>query len=1409
MLSCAARAFSRTYPLVFHARAFCGGLCSRTGDEDMGANMAVEKDGSRVDHTAARMAGQSAHEAAVLCLSSVATVSAEAETAILQGAMLPLVAFLGRTRTRGDDTAPACKAAAAILAALSQRDQETETAVAKAAVRGLDCEPTPRQPLPTDSGQAQALPTDGGQAQALPTDSGQAQALPAAVAPSRLDKAIDLDATPPRLEAIQCSARAVAHLARSSGPCQLALLRVGAVRGLVAALATVTPEVGGGGAVRAERRSCVGSMRRGAIDSQRVSPLTLIHGRRGAASSPTPSTDAGEHSGARVARALREVACALRSMAEGNELVQQAATDEGALPPLLALLMSDEDDLRGATAGAVAELVQLPANRLLVLRAGGVPLLVRLLRDPEAAAAAAAALAHLGASEALRQPIAEAGGIGALLALFDASELSDAASDAARVEATRALATLVRGEAELFRQLASELAGVLSVAAEGVQHADTAAAGHLVGLVRDLCKGLEEVAVEEGGGAADGEHTGAEYAALVAAGVVPLLAKHLHSLTASTAQRAAECLALLARIDGANAEVTATLLGELRSGNSTVRQRASGVLRTVTARGSFAQQAARVLAGGVEPLLALLRDGLDGRQREAQEYALWSLALALNSPIGADAARTSQREATERGRRALVMAGGVSVLLGCISSQALPPPAKEHAICLVAAVVADDRPGSEPGSAVAALVAADAVGPVVALLCAESSSGAGRGHAASVLCQLAATSAALQEQIAHTDGVLSRLITWLNHALIPGNTDDGGAPGAARLAASLLDALARKNARTAALVVEAGGTTPAVAMLGADRATTDRVAAARLVGTLAAATGGREWMQPSAVTRLSSSPSAILSTAGDQLVQHGIPTLTAALATAHGMRGKHGAASERSHDGSDEDGQRQGDGSCRNAAAEGAMPKDDVHAEADEPLREAAARAVRHLAATSMPLQRALAEAGAIDALVGCVTNGSPTVRAHAAAAIESLAAPGLPFHSSLVSARAIPQLARAVNETDETDDAARAHASEALQRLALYSEGERAMAAVVVQFATLLRRSRRTPTLVTAANALTALSRRSALARLTLGRASDLVSEIVAQLDGAVASSPPLLEAAAALLEEMAATSRSAERLATSAALASLVRLLRSDAGVHVSQHAAAVLHSIAQLGEAEVSAIVTAGGVDGLVALLNPRDDRACGHATAALREISRVPLGADALVVGGGVGRLAALLTQLDAVGTQERAAALLADLAASNDAHREAVASAALPSLAAAVSTAPERVKRYATAALWDLAGRGDGGVAAAHEALVHEALLAQYHAGSLSGLLGLVCGEDPPPDTQWRAVSLLRSLATVERGRTALVASSCGAQLRALLELQARRAADASQPTWRRTTEAKVGEACALLVEQLGERSETGQTVTES
>ena len=152
-------------------------------------------------------------------------------------------------------------------------------------------------------------------------------------------------------------------------------------------------------------------------------------------------------------------------------------------------------------------------------------------------------------------------------------------------------------------------------------------------------------------------------------------------------------------------QVTQWLVTLLANQNADVRQRAGRVLYEMNeGKGESAQNSRdAAMAGGVEKLVELLRDGLKNDRVEAQEYALWSLSLCID----------------ESNRGLVVDCGAIEPLVEALTSVSITMT--EQAASALSKLASKDT--------VQIIAAAGAISPLIALLD-KTDSDAVRQHAA-------------------------------------------------------------------------------------------------------------------------------------------------------------------------------------------------------------------------------------------------------------------------------------------------------------------------------------------------------------------------------------------------------------------------------------------------------------------------------------------------------------------------------------------------------------------------------------------------------------------------------------------------------------------------------------------------------
>jgi hypothetical protein len=345
-------------------------------------------------------------------------------------------------------------------------------------------------------------------------------------------------------------------------------------------------------------------------------------------------------------------------------------------------------------------------------------------------------------------------------------------------------------------------------------------------LLRDLCRDLET---------AETASFNENRSAIARAGGIPQLVRQLKSGTERAQALGVEALSLLALRSGElRVQVTQQLVGLLGAESEEVRQRAGNALREMAAEGGDDSQKASAMAGGVAPLVALLKDGLRDERVEAQEYALSLVVLPSHRASSHLASLTSSRDTWHRyalwslslvtdaiARATMVAEGCIGLLVACLAKGLLSAAAQEHAAGVLASISRDTSVHDD-------IVAAGAVVPLTGLLSGASITGA-KKHAANCLSRLALTSDEAQGKIAAA-GAIQPLLTWLSE---PDVREQGRPSGLPDLAARALDAVASANAHTSGQIVAAGVIAPLVAMLGAGKSSEAQRAAAGLLATLA------------------------------------------------------------------------------------------------------------------------------------------------------------------------------------------------------------------------------------------------------------------------------------------------------------------------------------------------------------------------------------------------------------------------------------------------------------------------------------------------------------------------------------------------------------------------------------------------
>ena len=875
--------------------------------------------------------------------------------------------------------------------------------------------------------------------------------------------------------------------------------------------------------------------------------------------------------------ALKEIAGAMWSMAFENESNQKEVTKCGGISPLIAML-SGQGVLHREAAGALWALGADSDNQQEIAGAGGIePLVALLMIRPSTGAqdASAGALANLAKTSDLRERIAEAGGVSPLVELFNSGS-------AASTQAALALRTLVlNNEANQF-SIAQGLVRVLSSGSAQAQEPVTE-------LIRDLCvnKDTDETA-----------SFNENRSAIARAGGIPQLVRQLKAGTGRAQSLAAEALSLIAMRSGElRVQVTQQLVGLLGAESEEVRKRAGVALREMAAEGGDESQKASAMAGGVSPLVSLLKDGLKDERLEAQEYALWSLSLVTDS----------------HSRHTMVSEGTVQCLVRCLVIGKISNLAEEHAATVLACLARDTAVHEE-------IVESGGIAPLVALLSGTSSTGAKR-MAANGLARLALTSSATQAKIADA-GAVAPLLVWLSSQDTKSPVS-GRPTGLPDLAARALDAVATSNQDTSAQVIRAGAVAPLVAMLAADRSLEAQRSSAGLLATLAEAGEGE-------------------GVAASIAAEGGIPALVSLLVASERTTPHENATRALWHlAASGEENQ------TAIAQAGGIVPLVVLLESGTEATKQYAAAAAESLADGSADNQLALARARAIPPLVELLGSDRPETQQHAVGALLHLASeekeekregevPKAPAETRAATA----VIRRLVGVLDSRNASAQMVAASALATLAPRSATTRTSirdAGAIPPLVRLLGDGRRTEEDTPPERAATVLA--------DLARSSDSLAEIVES--GGV---PPLVAmcdseshkaqtSAACALWHLASIGENREQIVLTGGIARLVSLLEHGCA-EARRYGTQCLWHISNSADNK-NGIVAAGGIDPIVDVLDSlgaKSPEAQESATALLSELARTNNeNKSAIVYAGGIPPLIKALALTSPIGAQKHASA----------------------------------------------------------------------------------------------------------------------------------------------------------------------------
>lgn len=1036
--------------------------------------------------------------------------------------------------------------------------------------------------------------------------------------------------------AAEKAARAISRLARAHAANQVALARAGGINVLIAMVDDGTKSKAfiraRRGRVESTESFSERSQVKESVDSDTesfssgpgvdTSPKML----RPVDTSPTMLRPSGEKVSTTAgslwsAEAQKEIAGALWSMADKNLDNQTSIAQAGGIPLLIAMVKGNSLVQRNA-AGALWSLAQDRANQVLIANMNGISPLVELLSKGNARAqeTAAGALHSLAALESNRAAIAEAHGIDPLVAVFDGG------SDAAKAQAAGALSTLVVGNENNQNTVAT---GLVSMLRSGSMEAQA----HVTKLIRNL--------------SLDPENRGP----LAKVGGVPQLVRQLQVGGEETQSYAANALSQIALKSSMHrVQVTQQLVGLLGSDSEETRKRAGIALRDMAAEGGDESQKMVAMAGGVGPLVSLLKDGLEDGRVEAQEYALWSLSLATDS--------TS--------RMTIVQEGCTAPIIVSLKSGLLSAAAQEHAACVISGLARDSDNNPE-------IVKSGAIPPLVGLLL-DGISGA-KKHAATALARLATSGYDTQLAIAKA-GAIQGLASWLS--------DDSIGAGMAELAARSLSDIAEDNPQTSDGICKADAISPLVAMLGPGRGNDAQKSAAGALATLAKVVlpplpvPPRPPKQPKVGDDNAESeeeeepePPPPLPRIAPIAEAGGIPLLIELLKAER--VGPHENATRALWHLAD-----AADNKLIIAEVGGipALVSLLLHIGSSEATQRHIAGAMNSLARGSTDNQLLLAKAKAIQPLVGLLGSESMETQEHAVGALLSLA-------SHVESRNAVVK--RLVAVLDTRNAAAQMRAAAALAVLSSRNTSNRSAimeAGAIPPLVRLLGDGRRVETDTPQERAASVLA--------DLARSGESKEEIVES--GGVeplvmmlsSSSYKAQTAAAAAIWHLASNGDNKAAISKAGAIASLVALLSTE-NANGQSHAAAALRLLATSGENKVE-IIQAGGIVPLVQMLISIDSlspEAIESAAAVLSELARTQLvNKQAIVDAGGIDPLVKVCAS-GSPGARKCAAGTLWGLGQSSEFKRPLADAGAIPPLVELLKNAGE-AQSYALATLCMLA-----------------------------------------------------------------------------------------------------------------------------
>ena len=999
------------------------------------------------------------------------------------------------------------------------------------------------------------------------------------------------------------AARAVSRLARAHPSNQVSIAAMGGIAPLVQMLAVHLPQI--------------------ALAATETSPF--------ASPLPTPTSLSSSQSrpqsaNSEVQKLVKEIACALWSMADHNTANQDAIAEAGGIGLLVKLLECGVREVHRNAAGVLWSIADSAANQRRIANESAIAPLVALIaeRNSPAQSTAAGALHSLASLRENCIAIADAGGVPALVALFECRD------DDAKQEAADGLSALVRGYAANQHLVADQLVTVLSD-----ERTSEVAREHITKLMHTLSLDAEM------------------RASLSKAGAIPQLAAQLSIGTTASMSAAASALSQIALVSSQyRIQVTAQLIKLFSSDVEGVRQRAGAALQGMSESGrsgSDTQQMTVAMAGGMDRFVTLLKDG----SVEAQEYALWLLWQSSDMASKVSIAR----------------AGCAKPIIRCVCSGKLSDQALEHAAAVLA-LLASKLPGVEATVHAANtedILSAGGVAPLVRLL--RSGSDGAKRYGAAALTQMACAAEGCSEKMQAAlakAGAITAFIEWLLdpslgrpelaaqalaqissgrsvdaqvtiaeegaiEPLVDMLNPDCNSMESQKWAASALAALSEGHSVNQIAVAEQGGIPPLVELLRREKSSKSHESATRALWHLAEYADNRivivnEGAVPPLVSLLSRVESeqgqewaaAALRALSDDCLENQVALARAgAIAPLIALLGS-GAEEMAGH--------AQG-ALLHIAAANGDTRNGVVRAlvallEGRNPAAQMkAAESLAILASRSMANRASISAAGAIQPLVEMLGDGRhvSTTQVHAAAALCDLARAS-ETKPTMVRAGAVVPLVRMLNSSHIEGQV---RASGALCYLSSTSSAQQQIAEA--NGLTLLVALLSSERMVAANNAAGAIWH---LASTTTNRTAIVkaggIPRLVTLLE--LTESLEARESAAAILAELARSNSPGCRdnpraIVAAGGIPPLVQLLSASECPSAQKHAACALWGLTSDGQHE-SAVVRAGAIPPLIALVWVSSE-AQGYACAALCNTARGDKDARAAIIeAGGIEPLADL-------------------------------------------------------------------------------------------------------------------------------------------------------------------------------------------